>query len=158
AVRRRLPRLARRGEAGRDLGGGRDARPMQAGPPDGPARAQPAAVPGGAPAQAGCAGVLRLRPPAIPARAHPPRRRVPRDDGREGDAMIRPTVSADTPTLTALAAGTGVFKPMEIDVLREVLDDYHAGAREQGHRAVTAEHDGTVTGFAYFAPEDMTDR
>jgi GNAT superfamily N-acetyltransferase len=72
--------------------------------------------------------------------------------------MIRPTVPADTPTLTTLAAGTGVFKPMEIDVLRDVLDDYHAGTREEGHWAVTAEHDGTVTGFAYFAPEDMTDR
>ena len=35
--------------------------------------------------------------------------------------MIRPTVPADTPTLLTLTQGTGVFKPLEIEALREVL-------------------------------------
>ena len=65
---------------------------------------------------------------------------------------------ADTPTLVAIAEGTGVFKPHEIVALREVLDDYHESNREEGHRAVAYEKDGQVAGFAYYAPAAMTDR
>jgi ribosomal protein S18 acetylase RimI-like enzyme len=72
--------------------------------------------------------------------------------------MIRPTVPEDTPVLLELTEGTGVFKPHEIEALREVLDDYHASNRELGHRAATYERDGTVVGFAYWAPAAMTDR
>jgi GNAT superfamily N-acetyltransferase len=72
--------------------------------------------------------------------------------------MIRPTVPEDTPALVELARETGVFKPEEIVALREVLDDYHAGAASRGHRSVTSVRDGRVVGFAYFAPAAMTDR
>src|SRR5262249_5513265 len=72
--------------------------------------------------------------------------------------MIRPTVRDDTPILVPLAEQTGVFKPLEIKALREVLDDYHAGHHAAGHRCVTLEREGKVLGFAYYAPEAMTDR
>jgi ribosomal protein S18 acetylase RimI-like enzyme len=72
--------------------------------------------------------------------------------------MIRPTVPDDTPVLLELAEETGVFKPLEIQALREVLDDYHAINREAGHRSVTCEQAGRVVGFAYYAPAAMTDR
>jgi len=72
--------------------------------------------------------------------------------------MIRPTVPEDTPTLVPLAEQTGVFKPLEIQALREVLDDYHAFNRAHGHRCVTLEREGKVLGFAYYTPEAMTDR
>jgi ribosomal protein S18 acetylase RimI-like enzyme len=72
--------------------------------------------------------------------------------------MIRPTIPADTPTLLTLTDETGVFKPMEIQALREVLDDYHAQNRELGHRSVTFEQDGAIAGFAYYAPAAMTER
>src|SRR5437870_2289621 len=72
--------------------------------------------------------------------------------------MIRPTVPEDTPTLVALADATGVFKPMEIQALREVLDDYHATNRALGHQCVTDETEGVIAGFAYYAPAAMTDR
>ncbi len=72
--------------------------------------------------------------------------------------MIRPTHPQETGHLMAIARGTGVFKPMEIDALGEVLDDYHQGNLQQGHRAVTIERDGRAIGFAYFAPTAMTDR
>jgi GNAT superfamily N-acetyltransferase len=71
--------------------------------------------------------------------------------------MIRPAVPADTPTLLELARGTGVFKPMEIDALEEVLDDFHDGGDEWGHKAICWEKDGRVIGFAYYAPAAMTD-
>jgi ribosomal protein S18 acetylase RimI-like enzyme len=72
--------------------------------------------------------------------------------------MIRPTLPEDTRALLALAEGTGVFKPLEIQALREVLDDYHATNRGQGHRSITDEREGQIAGFAYYAPAAMTDR
>jgi ribosomal protein S18 acetylase RimI-like enzyme len=72
--------------------------------------------------------------------------------------MIRPTAPADAPALAALTAGTGVFKPHEIDALREVLADYFAAHHHHGHRAVTDERHGEITGYAYYAPAAMTDR
>jgi ribosomal protein S18 acetylase RimI-like enzyme len=72
--------------------------------------------------------------------------------------MIRPTVPADTPKLVTLTEGTRVFKPMEIEALKEVLDDYHAESHAHGHQSVTFEHAGEPIGFAYYAPASMTDR
>jgi ribosomal protein S18 acetylase RimI-like enzyme len=72
--------------------------------------------------------------------------------------MIRPTTPADTPALLALTQGTGVFKPHEIEALNEVLSDYHAANHAAGHVAVTAEKNGQILGYAYYAPAAMTDR
>ncbi len=72
--------------------------------------------------------------------------------------MIRATVPADTPLLVPLARDTGVFKPLEIEALQEVLDDYHAANKDLGHRSITYEKDGQVIGFAYYAPAAMADR
>jgi ribosomal protein S18 acetylase RimI-like enzyme len=72
--------------------------------------------------------------------------------------MIRLTTTADTPSLLALTAGTGVFKPADVETLREVLEHYHAEMHAHGHRAVTLERDGQPLGFAYYAPTAMTDR
>jgi GNAT superfamily N-acetyltransferase len=72
--------------------------------------------------------------------------------------MIRPTIPADTSALVDLARDTGVFKPMEIVALKEVLDDYHEYNRDEGHQAVTYEQDGQPIGFAYYAAAQMADR
>lgn len=72
--------------------------------------------------------------------------------------MIRPTIPADTPALVALTQDTSVFKPLEIEALHEVLDDYHASNQAEGHRSVTWDKDGDILGFAYYAPAPMTDR
>jgi ribosomal protein S18 acetylase RimI-like enzyme len=74
------------------------------------------------------------------------------------ESPIRPTVSADTPPLKALAHATGVFKPHELEALEEVLDDYHSENLAEGHCAVTYEKNGEILGFAYWAPAAMTDR
>jgi GNAT superfamily N-acetyltransferase len=76
----------------------------------------------------------------------------------EEPVMIRSAVPGDTPTLVALARETGVFKPQEIQTLREVLDDYHATNQAAGHLAVVLEQDGAVLGFAYYAPSCMAER
>lgn len=72
--------------------------------------------------------------------------------------MIRPTVPADIPILVKLADATGVFKPLEIQALQEVLDDYFAANQAVGHRCLTTEQDGELLGFAYYAPAAMTER
>lgn len=78
--------------------------------------------------------------------------------------MIRPLLPDDTPAIVALAAGTGVFKPLEIETLQELLDDYHAAEKDHGHVAVGALDlppggvDAEIAGFAYYAPTPMTDR
>jgi len=71
--------------------------------------------------------------------------------------MIRPTHPDDTPTLVALADATGMFKPIEIKALQEVLDDYFATNQREGHIAITLEENGEVLGFTYYAPAPMTD-
>jgi GNAT superfamily N-acetyltransferase len=72
--------------------------------------------------------------------------------------MIRPTEPRDTPALTEIARGTGVFRELEIKALEEVLDEYHEGNRDVGHISVTHETDGAISGLAYYAPASMTDR
>jgi ribosomal protein S18 acetylase RimI-like enzyme len=71
--------------------------------------------------------------------------------------MLRPAEPSDLRALLALAEGTGVFKPLEIQALEEVLLDYHAGEHENGHRCVTARFDAAPVGFAYWAPAPMTE-
>ena len=71
--------------------------------------------------------------------------------------MLRPTTFDETELLVAMAGGTGVFKPLEIDTLRELFGDHHAGDGTDGHHAVTVEDDGRPVGFAYFAPTPMTE-
>ncbi len=73
--------------------------------------------------------------------------------------MIRPTTPDDSPALVALTAGTGFFKPIELEALQEVLEDYHAANHEIGHAAVTLEGPAAEPlGYAYYAPAAMTDR
>jgi GNAT superfamily N-acetyltransferase len=72
--------------------------------------------------------------------------------------MIRPTIPVDTPSLLMLAKETNVFKPIEIQALNEVLDDFHASDCAAGHLCVTYVQDGAPIGFAYYAPTAMTDR
>ena len=72
--------------------------------------------------------------------------------------MIRPTLPSDHHALLSLARDTGVFKPLEIEALEEVLLDFHATNHAHGHRSVTFEQGGDILGFAYYAPAAMTDR
>ncbi len=72
--------------------------------------------------------------------------------------MIRPTLPADSSEIVRLADATGVFKPLEIVALSEVLADFFTTNHAHGHQAITFLDDVTTLGFAYFAPAAMTDR
>ena len=72
--------------------------------------------------------------------------------------MIRPSKPAEIELLVEMAAATAMFKPIEIQALREVLDDYFAVEHKNGHICVSCEEAGVIQGFAYYAPASMTDR
>ena len=72
--------------------------------------------------------------------------------------MIRTALPEDTPALIILTAATGVFKPHEVEVLQEVLDEFHGQRTGPDHVAVVDERDGKLVGYAYYAPDVMTDR
>src|SRR4051794_33698684 len=73
--------------------------------------------------------------------------------------MIRPTEPLDTELLIAIAEGTGVFRDLEVQALREVLDDYHAMEPGHSHRSVSLLDDaGNVVGLAYYARAAMTNQ
>lgn len=71
--------------------------------------------------------------------------------------MIRPSNPTETEVLVRMAAATGVFKPLEIDTLRELLVDYHGGDGSDCHHAVTVDEGGRPIAFAYYAPTPMTE-
>ncbi len=62
--------------------------------------------------------------------------------------MFRPAQPTDTPALLAMTAATNVFKPMEVDTLGEVLDDYHAHEAAAGARCFVLEQHDELVGFA----------
>ncbi len=70
---------------------------------------------------------------------------------------ISPTTPADIEALIRMTAATGLFKPMEVQALREVLDDYFAVNWKHGHVSITCEEAGRLLGFAYYAPAAMTE-
>lgn len=72
--------------------------------------------------------------------------------------MFRPTMPEDTPALLKLTEDTGFFSTQDIDILREVLDDYPTAAKDEEHLCVTAETAGRPVGFGYCAPIAMSDR
>lgn len=70
--------------------------------------------------------------------------------------MIRPVTEDDIKPLVALTKATGAFKPLEVDILRSVFRDYFDGDIEAGHVAACLERDGSLLGFVYFAPDEIT--
>jgi GNAT superfamily N-acetyltransferase len=71
--------------------------------------------------------------------------------------MIRLTTLDDVEPLVELTEATGFFKPLEIETLREVFDDYFEGIAAEADVCATLERDGVLLGFTYFGPAPMTD-
>lgn len=72
--------------------------------------------------------------------------------------MLRPTLPEDVMTLVEMARETGVFKPLEIDVLEEVLADYLDEPGGEGYHCYSDEQDGELRGFVCYGPNTMTDQ
>ena len=74
--------------------------------------------------------------------------------------MLRPATPADTPAVLDLAVATGLFPADEIDFLRGILDELHAGRLGPGHRLEiwTDDADGPAVGAVYFNADATADR
>jgi GNAT superfamily N-acetyltransferase len=62
----------------------------------------------------------------------------------------------DVPTLLAMTAETGMFKPIELGTLSELFCDYFAHDDVDGHRCICLCDESRILGYAYFGPEKMT--
>lgn len=71
--------------------------------------------------------------------------------------MIRPITVDDTPVLVRLTIDTGMFKPLEIRALEEVIADYFKENMALGHRAFLLEENHEVRGYVYYAPAPMAE-
>ena len=73
---------------------------------------------------------------------------------------LRPAVPADTPALIDLAIASGLFLPNEVEPLRGMLDDLHAGRLGADHQVQVWADDptGPPVGVVYFGPNAMGDR
>jgi len=78
-----------------------------------------------------------------------------------GPSVIRAVVIQDTPKLTSLARGTGVFSHEELVCLKEDLEAFHEGLYgedEEADRIIALEQNGEVVGFAHYGRLVITDR
>ena len=70
---------------------------------------------------------------------------------------IRPIEPGDRGAIRALVAGTGAFKPHEVDVAMELVEvALTQKGQDDYHPYVLAEEDGTVVAYACFGRNPMT--
>ncbi|MBC7808006.1 MAG: GNAT family N-acetyltransferase [Akkermansiaceae bacterium] len=71
--------------------------------------------------------------------------------------MIRPTVPDDTPALLALALAGDLFRPTEIDYLRDMPTDYFGGNPDSGRFWIIDQYEnGDPVGLAFYEPAAFT--
>jgi D-alanine-D-alanine ligase len=73
-----------------------------------------------------------------------------------GTPFIRRTASRDRAVLLRMLARTGAFRPDEVAVAREVLDDALAQGEDGHYQSYTAEADGQPVGWICFGPTPCT--
>ncbi len=72
-------------------------------------------------------------------------------------SAVRRIERGDREAIRALVAGTGAFKPHEVDVAMELVDVALANpTQDDYHPYVIAEDDGTVVAYACFGKNPMT--
>jgi D-alanine-D-alanine ligase-like ATP-grasp enzyme/ribosomal protein S18 acetylase RimI-like enzyme len=75
----------------------------------------------------------------------------------EGQTEIRWSRQTDRQPVLDLLAGTGVFRPGELDIAREVLDDALRDGPAGHYQSYTAELDGRAVGWVCFGPTPCTE-
>ena len=75
----------------------------------------------------------------------------------DGQTEIRWSMQTDRQAVLDLLAGTGVFRPGELDIAREVLDDALRAGPAGHYQSYTAELDGRAVGWVCFGPTPCTE-
>ena len=81
---------------------------------------------------------------------------APKDDADHGDFIIRRTGIEDRAGIILAAENTGFFRPDEIAIACEVLDDALVKGTEGHYQSFTAELGGKVAGWICFGPTPCT--
>jgi len=71
--------------------------------------------------------------------------------------VSRPFAAADVPALVDLVEVSGVFRPDEVEVAREVLETCAAKGEASGYFCRVASEDGQPEGFACWGPTPCTE-
>lgn len=69
----------------------------------------------------------------------------------------RPMTAEDRASLLRILASTPEFKPIEVEVAREVIDDYLKHGLEYGYTIQVAEDEGQVLGYVSFGQTPCTE-
>jgi D-alanine-D-alanine ligase len=73
------------------------------------------------------------------------------------EIRTRPSVPADRDRILAFVEATGFFKPYEIEIAAEVLDDALAGGSDGHYQSYVVEKRGEPVGWVCFGPTPCTD-
>ncbi|MFH1927658.1 MAG: GNAT family N-acetyltransferase [Chloroflexota bacterium] len=71
--------------------------------------------------------------------------------------MIKELTEQDVPHVVRLAASSGIFKPFEIQCVKELLDAYRQHGEASGYAFLIYMEGSNVLGFACFGPHPLTD-
>jgi ribosomal protein S18 acetylase RimI-like enzyme len=71
--------------------------------------------------------------------------------------LIRPTLPDDVAELVRLTAQTGIFRPVEVITLEEVLEQAVAQPGGEGYHSYSLEEAGRLLGFSIHGPNTMTE-
>jgi ribosomal protein S18 acetylase RimI-like enzyme len=84
-----------------------------------------------------------LSPPAAPEKLEP--------------GPVQPTVRRDRRAIRRIALATGVFKPVELDTVDELLDEYLRSPQKSGYNFLSYKEEGRVLGFVAWGPRDLAE-
>jgi len=75
---------------------------------------------------------------------------------KEAGLQVRRTLAPDRDAILGMIGAAGVFRPYELDVAREVLDDALAAGEHGHYQSYTAVLDGRTAGWICFGPTPCT--
>ena len=110
---------------------------------------------GGIPFDAFVGSMLRNAAERLPAEAARATAGEP-EAAVQGTLSIRHTLAADREAILHFVESTGYFRPDEVDIAREVLDEALAKGPRGHYQSFTAEWDGEPVGWVCFGPTPCT--
>lgn len=70
---------------------------------------------------------------------------------------IRPMVEEDRPAIVEILQATPEFKPLEVEVAEEVIDEYLCDPSGSGYHILVAERGSSIIGYICYGPTPMTE-
>ncbi len=75
-----------------------------------------------------------------------------------GPGSVQPTAPGERDQIRQIATSSGVFNPVELDTVEELLDAYFRDPQESGYYFLSYRDGDRVLGFAAWGPRDLAER